>query len=281
MKAPFDTLDQLDLNYRGFQINLLRNDVKLRKAILEIFVFPALIAWALFGSDSTADQVAWTIFNIPNFLLGKTTHTQLFQIYNGYYGLGTHWSAVVIYGLMLVGTSYYLNKNLDIHNSLNISLTTGFVCLAIATFEFYWQISYAIFQNQWWVLKFQYPQARILIQNFMFLTTGLIVLFGINWKNYKLNIDKITVISFFATIMLIFFWWFYPFEITQLTVQTNQGIWVSNNFFPQTMYTIALNKNVAMGTMFYVANEGVHLINSLTKIMMTITFYSLFKIKYR
>lgn len=269
------------MHLHGFQINLLRDDVKLRKALFEIFCIPPLIAWVLLGADSTVDQVANMLFNVPNFLLGRITFNGLLQIYQSYYGLGTHWSAAVIYSLLFIGLSKHLREKLEVTNSLNLAITTGFVGITIASFEFFWQISYAVFQNQWWVVTFRFPQARILIQNIMFMTTGLLVLIGFNWKDYKLNIDKMTVLAFLVTIGFIFLWWFFPFQTTQITVPTEAGLWTSAHTFPQTMYTIEMNVGDAFGKMFYAADPYVHLVNNLSKIFMTLTFYSSFKVKRR
>jgi len=274
---PFQTLDNLDLQYFGFQFNILRDDVKLRKALFQIFFLIPLIAWVLLGSDSTADQVANLLLNIPSFVLGKINLTQLLQIYNSFYGLGMHWSASVIYSLFFIGISKYLNEKLNVKNSLNLSLTTGFTGLTIACFEFYWQFSYAYFQNQPWIIRFVFPQARILLQNILFATVGVIVLVGLNWREYKLNIDKLTVLSFLATIGLMFFWWYYPFPVQHLTV----GNWISSQRFPQTMYTISPYGSAGYGLMYHVEDAGVHLTNTLCKIAMSLFFYSLFKIKYR
>jgi len=281
LKEPFATLDNLNLNFHGFQINLLKNDEKLRKAILEIFVIPPLLFWALLGSDSTADQLACFIFNIPNCLLGKISLDELFQIYQSWYGLGTHWSAAVIYGLLLVGISKHLHENLGIRNSENLCMTCGYVGFSISVFEFFWQFSYAYFQNQWWVVAFQFPQARILIQNLLFASVGIIVLLHYWALNFKLNISKKTIITFLLTIGLILMWWYYPFQTTQLTVETHHKIWISSPQFPQTMYTIEMRQGDSFGELFYVADEGVHLLNNLAKIFMTLFFYNLFKVKRR
>lgn len=281
MKAPFETLDTLDLTFFGFQFNLLKNDTKLRKALFEAFFLVPLTLWVLLGSDSTADQVAYLFLNVPNFLLQKINLAELLQIYNSYYGLGTHWSAAVIYSLLFIGISKHLRNKLEVKNSLNIALTSGFVGLTIASFEFFWMGSFFIFQNQPWILRLQFPQARIIMQNVMFALMGIVVLLGFNWKDYKLNIDKRTVLFFLATLGLILLWWHYPFPTETLTVQTDYGVWVSSQNFPQTMYTIAPNKQVAYGIMYHIEDAGVHLVNNLCKIAMTLTFYSLFKIQKR
>ena len=277
LKHPFETLDNLDLQYFGFQFNILKDDVKLRKALFDIFFLIPLILWVLLGADSTADQLVNFLLNIPNFLLGNITFNGLTKIYDSYYGLGTHWSAAVIYSLLFIGISKHLRDELEAKNSENLALTTGFVAFTIGTFEYFWQVSYFIFQNQPWILRFQFPQARIILQNTLFLLTGAIVLLGFNWKEYKLNIDKRTITFFLATVSLILLWWMCPFETTPLTV----GSWTSSSHFPQTMYTVAPSSQVAYGIMYHVENPGVHLVNNLTKIFMTFAFYSLFRIRRR
>jgi len=279
LKDPFETLDNLDLRYAGFQFNILKDDVKLRKALFDIFFLIPLIMWVLLGADSTADQVVNLVLNIPNFLLQKISLDKLLAIYNGFYGLGTHWSASVIYSLLFIGISKHLRDKLDVKNSLNLAITTGFVGLTIASFEFFWIGSYYIFQNQPWILSLKFPQLRIILQNVLFATTGIIILLGFNWTEYKLNVDKITILAFFSTIGLIALWWYYPLPTQQLTVQLEESIWVSSSNFPQTMYTIEMNIGDGFGKMFYANDPYVHLVNNLAKIFMTLTFYNLFKIK--
>lgn len=274
---PFATLDSLDLRYGGFQFNVLRDDEKLRKVVFQIFFLTPLLLWLLLGADSTADQLAYFLWNIPSFLLQKITFNQLLEIYNSWYGLGTHWSAPVIYSLLLIGISKHLREKLDVRNSLNLSLTTGFVGLTIASFEFFWLGSYYFWQNQHWILTLQFPQGQIIIRNMLFALVGMIVLLGLNWKEYKFNIDKITILSFLATIGLVWWWWFYPFSTEQLVV----GNWVSSIHFPQNMYIVNVDSTVAYGIAYHIENAGVHLVNNLTKIAMTLTFYSLFRIKHR
>ncbi|MFX0142207.1 MAG: hypothetical protein ACFFDN_51690 [Candidatus Hodarchaeota archaeon] len=270
-KDPFETLDNLDLNFKGFQLNILRDDAKLRKAIFTIFFVPPLIAWVLLGADSTADQLAYFLVNVPNFLLQKITLNELFHIYNSWYGLGTHWSASVIYSLLLIGLSKHLREKLDIKNSENLVLTTGFVGFTIFSFEFFWWISYYFFQGQTWILSLWLPQLRLILQDSLFALPGIIIILGLNYKEFKFNFDKFTFLFFILTISTIFLWWFYPFPVTPLTV----GTWTSNARFPQTMYTLYPEK------LYYVADKGVHFVNNLVKIFMTLGFYSLFKLKRR
>lgn len=273
---PWETIDSVNLSFHGFQFNVLRNDVKLRKAVFDIlFVVPALM-WVCFGPDSTMDQVANTVINLPNFFLGVLSLEDLFKIFNSWYGLGTHWSAAVIYSLFFIGLSMHL-RSLNIKNSLNLGLTTGFTGITIASFEFYWQICFSVFQNQPWVLWFQYPQARILLQNFEFMLVGLFALLVVFRRGFTLNFNRYTTLCFLGAVFLMVFWIYYPFATNPLTV----GDWTSSLNFPQTMYTIQMEPTQALGALFHVENPGVHLTNNLAKIMLTLTFYSLFKIKRR
>lgn len=281
-KDPFATIDDLDLDYFHLQFNILKNDSGLRDVLFYFFFLPPLLACILLGSDSTIDQIGWLIWNFPNFALGKLGFIQWVEIYNKYYGLGTHWSASVIYSLLFIAISKYLKEKFEIKNSRNIAISAGVVGLSIACFEFFWLTSYYYFQKQYWILSLQYPQFGIIQRNILFLLVGIIALveiksLTINEKKLKLNFDKHTLMLLGLTIGLIILWLFYPFPTQQLT----NGNWISSPNFPQTMWTIQTNPNTAYGEMYYTQNEAVHLINNLTKISMTLTFYSLFKIKYK
>lgn len=262
----------------------MRNDQKLcDKFILPALVLLPLILWVFLGSDSTAEQVAFFLWNLPKFVLGKITFPEWIAYYSNYYGLGTHWSASVIYGLLFVGVSKYLREKTNTVNSENLAVTIGFVGLAIATFEFFWMGSYYIFQNQHWILSLRYPQLRIIMQNVLFASPGIIAIPGM-WKKYKLNLEWKTWICLFITVGLVLLWWYYPFPTQQLSVPViGYGTWVSSSNFPQTMYTIDMDisDKIAVGDMFHIEAPDVHLLNNLTKVFWTLTFYSLSKIKIR
>jgi len=284
LEDPFKTIDSINLQWLGFQFNLLRDDKKLCKALLEIFVAIPLICWILLGSDSTVDQVAWLLFNIPKLITGQINFNQWTSIYVHYYGLGTHWSASVIYGLLFVGVSRYLREKLETYNSYNLAVTTGFVGLAIGSFEFFWMGSYYFFQKQSWILSLQLPQLRILLMNLLFLVAGLIVILGMDWKKYTLNFNRRTIFFLCSTIFFVLLWYNYPFEVQQVTVDVQgYGTWINSPNFPQTMYTVDLDvtDQVAVGEMFNADNPGVHFVNNVCKIFWTLTIYNLAKIKIR
>lgn len=284
LNDPFTTLNNLDLQYFGLQFNILKDDAKLRKALFTIFFCVPLIAWVLLGSDSTIDQVQTLFFNVPLFLLGKVSFSYMIQQYEWWYGLGTHWSASVIYSGLFIGTSKYLRDKLKSKNSENLCITAGVVGLSIATFEFFWMGSYYVFQNQPWILSSGWPQIRIIIQDLLFGLIGIFVLIDIlsPKAKVKLNWNWKTWLFASITLGLVLLWWNYGFyfPVQQINVQTDYGLWTSSIHFPQTMYTVALHPTIsAIGDLYYVANSGIHLVNNLCKIFWTLTFYSLFQLK--
>lgn len=284
LKDPFGTIDSVNLEWRWFQLNILRDDLKLRKFMLGTVVLIPLLCWVLLGADSTAEQVAFFVWNLPKFVLGRITFTQWISMYSDYYGLGTHWSAAVIYGLLFVGLSKYFREKRDTINSENIALTVGFVGLAIASFELFWMISFYAFQGQTWILSLRFPQFRIILQNVVFALPGLVIISGMDWKKNVLNLELKTWLYLGVTVGLVLLWWNYPFPVQQLSVPVEGGgVWTSSPRFPQTMYTIDVNvtDEVAVGEMYHVEAPEIHLLNNLTKIFWTLTFYSLGQIKKR
>jgi hypothetical protein len=294
---PFSTLDSLDLNIKGFQINVLKDDLKLRKALFDTFFMLPLVAWVLLGSDSTIDQVAWLLYSFPSLVLGKITFSEWVSVFWKYYGLGTHWSASVIYSALFIGLSKHLRERLWIINSENLCITCGFVGLTISAFEFFWMGSYYIFQDQHWILSFYMPQFNLILQKVLFSLPAFVVAIGLYLgydeqtkktflrNDYSFNFDKYTVLFGFSALALILLWWNYGlfFPVQQLSVETSGGLWTSSPHFTQTMYTIDMNPldKISVGEIFYVQNDAVHLLNNLTKISMTLFFYSLFKIRKR
>lgn len=277
--TPFKALDGLDLSFHGFQFNVLRSD---RNLLHKIFYCPfliSLVAWLLLGADSTVDQVAWVLQEIVK---GNWGIQHLAETYVKYYGLGTHWSAPVIYSAQLMGLSKHFRDKFGIVDSVNLSVSGGFVALTIAVFEFTWLGSYAFYQNQPWVLSLCLPQMNIVLRYLLYLFTGILVVFGLNRKVYGFNFFNIkTLFLLLTSTVLILLWWNYGllFPVQTLTV----GNWASSPNFPQTMYTVDmdLTDGLAVGEMFYVPNEGVHLVNNLAKISQGLFFYSLFKIRLR
>ncbi len=270
--------------FQLFQLNLFRDDAKLRKAIFPLII-AACILWIAQGWDSDVEQIEHFLFYLPSFMLGRITWSQISFYYFDSYGKFVHYSAFVIYMLFFIGISKYLHDKLDVVNSQNIIASVSFVALSVGLFEYYWMISYYFLQNQPWILSFQWPQIRILLQNIFMIFIGLLFLVSIDWKVYKLNLnDWTTYVLLNLTFGFMVLWWMYGnlLPIQQISVQViGYGTWTSSKFFPQTVYTVETNvlDNISAGEQFWIQNDLLHLVNTLTKVFMTLTLYSILKLK--
>jgi len=286
----FRKLDSYDLmlhigKVKLFQLNLFRDDVKLRKVIIPLIIVAGIL-WLFQGFDSSVEQIEYFILNVPSYILGKITWSQLVFYYTDPYGKYVHYSAFVIYMLFFVGISKYLREKLDVVNSQNITASICFVAFSVGVFEYFWNISYYFLQNQTWVLTFEMPQFRILLQNIFMITVGLMFILGIDWKKYKPNLDKWTSIFLTYTILLIIVWCLYGliFPVQTISVQVSgYGTWHSTLYFPQTVYTVDTNilDHVAAGEQFWIQNDLLHLVNTSCKIFLTLTIFNILKIKRR
>ena len=283
LKSPFDALDNLDLKIFRFQLNIFKDEKKLREAlIIPFFVIPALM-WMLLGSDSTVDQATIVLINLPKYLFGQMTFDEVVGSYQHWYGLGTHWSAAVIYALLFYGISKHLS-DIGIKKSQNVAITVAFVGFTISSFEFFWQISYSLCQQQGWIVSLEYPQLRILLQDLMMFIPAVIIMMGMNYKEYGFNIDKTTLVLAVSTIGICYLWLNYGlyFPVERLTVYVQGfGNWTSSIHFPQTMYTVKMDatSSKTIGELFYVHDDAIHLVNNVAKIVMSLTLYKFFQIK--
>jgi len=188
-KYPFDYVDKLYINVkirnRTWDLNFLKYDVKLRKII---FYFSWIIfgIWILLGWDSSQSQFEFVAVEIPNFIMGRVSFEDLSFIYADQYGKGMHYSAWTIYGLMAWGLMKYYDEKLDIHGCRNFALAFSFTMISIASFETFWHYSFAIFQDQTWVIQWKVPQLKILIQNLSFFIMGSIMIFVMKVDEMKL-----------------------------------------------------------------------------------------------
>ncbi len=286
----FKKLDSYDIpihigKFQLFQLNLFRDDTKLRKAIFPLII-AACALWIAQGWDSSVEQIEYFLLYLPSFLLGKITWSQLSFYYFDSYGKFVHYSAFVIYMLFFIGISKYLRDKLDVVNSQNIIASVSFVALSVGLFEYWWMLSYFFLQHQFWIINFGWPQARILYQNLLMIFVGLLFLIGIDWKVYKLNLEWKTWVLLDITFGFMLLWWLYG---TILPVQSLSvyvigfGTWTSSKLFPQTVYTIDVDvtDNVFAGVQYYVANDILHGVNILCKVFMTLTLYSILKLKKR
>lgn len=270
----------------------MKDDQRLLKAMIGPFLIFPFIMWLVTalimvfttpynGFDAGINQLSYPL---TAFIMGEGLERMVFHFYDQY-GKGCHYTAIFIYYGFFVVLSKHFRK-LDIKNSLNVGFTTCFTALTIAVFEYFWMISYSLFQHQHWILGAVKPQTFIFIQNLCFILLGLLRMLNLNWKVVKLNLSKWTAFLLLCTVLLIGVWLNYGswFAVQRITVETDEGLWTSALHFPQTVYTVARSPSSTtfLNTeAYWVFNDWVHLVNTLTKIVMTATFLNLFRLEYR
>ena len=286
---PFSFFDNLNLRWKRFDLNIFRNYEKLRKSIL-ILSIVALVGWFVMGFDSTPLQILDPIIEIVQ---GKYVLADFWSRFNYYYGKEMHYSAFVIYGLAYVFLSQHFDK-FGVKMSKNVCYSASLTALSIALFEYYWIGSFAVFQNQPWVVTWAMPQLRILLQNLIFLVAGIIgvvymwldsyILNGkeVVGRNYCLNINWKAIALIGLSVAVGLFWIYYPFHVDVIQVPLSDGtVWTSSHLFPQTLYTIKTNvsSTINAGEWFYVPNDAVHAVNTLVKAVWTLTVVYIFKLR--
>jgi len=299
---PYGALDSLEVKGHGYRFNTSRIEAGLRKAFFNIeyvnfgkrripvpnglIVFAAIL-WALQGWDSSPHQIINFMNGLPDYLTGKITWSTLAGYYLDAYGKFEHYSAFVIYATLYYAVSLRLNK-VGVTRLRNVLMTTGLVALPIGAFEVFWNVSYYFFQGQTWILALQMPQLKIILQNdiAMPLIGVLVLVFLVDWRAYRVEPDWRTFICLFATMLLILLWWGYGnvLPVQQISVQVQgYGTWVSSRMFPQTVYTVDTNilDNMALGEQFWIQNDLLHLVNTITKVFLTLTAYFMLKIERR
>ena len=290
---PFSFIDNLNLRYKWVDLNIFRNYQKLRKSIL-ILSLVCLVAWFVFGFDSNANQFLNPLVElVPELVTGRLPlanfASSFMARYNYYYGIEMHYSAFVFYGLLFVFLSKHYQK-FGILKSKNIAYATAITCLSIGLFELYWVYSFAFWQNQPWVASWTMPQLRIILQNLVAFPAvgviGVVYMWADSYilekkeivgRHYHFRWDWIALVLICLSIGLAVLWWFYPWQTQQInvTIATPNGswLWTSSVRYPQTLYTVDadLTDGIAAGIRVYAPNDAVHGLNTLVKLVWTVT----------
>ena len=289
-------MDHLSLKIKGFNLNIFQKFKHVQKVAL-YGSFVALVAWFVFGFDSTPLQFIHVVYEgIPALISGESV--DLAAIYNSYYGKEMHYSAFVIYGFLY----YLMSRNFEksgILGTKNMVFSFAVMFFSISVFEWFWIICFAVFQNQPWAFTWAFPQLKILVQNSVFFVAGLLTSlymftdrffwdlktkerlgrrFWFCWKDRKLWI------YLGLTIIVCLIWIYYPpnWDVQLLTVTLENGdVWQSSRLFPQTLYTVDLNPGdlVNAGEWFWIENNMIHAWNTFTKILFGISTYYIFRMK--
>jgi len=292
---PFLFIDNLDLKlnlrFHVFNLNPFRDDVDTRKKAFLVSIF-FLGAWIFFGFDSTPLQLYHVVMD--GLLKGVRDLSSLRVIYQTFYGKEMHYSAFVLYGLTFWYLCRHYNKKMDIKGTQNFAYSAGITFLSIAVFEFFWMTCFSIFQNQPWVTTPRMPQMRIHLQNLAFFVFGCLIVFfmyvdshkfnnkgTVIGKRYRFKLNKKAVLLMVLTLSSILLWIYYPFPVEHFSVETSTGLWLNSRLFPQTLYTIDVDTTDSLnaGVWFYRENDLIHLVNTGTKALLTLTFLYVFSLE--
>jgi hypothetical protein len=262
---PFGFVDRMELKVSGHDLNFFRHDEKLRESALW-FTGLCIVLWVVTGWDGAEAQLEYLARGLYDFALGRIDWGEVVRLYYSGYGQWLHWNSLIVYGFVFYYSGKYF-RGLGVVKSLNVVMSLCFTFLSIGVFEVYWMTCYAFFQNQWWVVTWVMPQARILIQNFSFTVIGImgIVYFG-GGLGYRWRPTKLFVLASVLSVVFAVTWVFYPFPVTPFSI----GGWSNTNLFPQTLYTIELTPfdGINAGEAFFVEDNLIHFFNVVVKGLM-------------
>ncbi len=291
---PFSYVDRFNLTVKGLNFNFFQKYKATRKTALYGAMF-CLVCWIIFGFDSTPLQFINTLYvGVPGFLQGTKTLQDLVVMYHSFYGKEMHYSALVIYFSLF----YFMSRSWEaagVVKTKNIVFSFAGMFLSIAVFEWFWIYSFGVFQNQPWVYSWQFPQARILFQNFGFTLIGSLTCLYMLTERWHWNgrIQGERAYYFDArswklwlfvglSVAAALFWIYYPGYIQPISVNIADGtVWSNSRMFPQTLYTVDLVPfdGDNSGMWYYVENNAIHAVNTIVKFLWAATGYYVFKVK--
>ena len=280
----FDFLDRLSFEWKGWKPLSFLWFVEGWRVVAYYGVFICGLLWIWVGFDSCFDQIQYFLFGLPRFFAGEIGWNGLVELFWSRYGIGTHFSAFVIYGLYFIYLSLHL-ETLGVHRSMNLALSMFLTMLSISVFEWSWMVSYAVFQGQTWVLTWKTGQNRILFMESVFMVLGVLALtflYGITRvKGYCFNWNRKAKLLVLASVVGWVFWVCYPFPSPHVTVETSAGTWTSSPYFPQTLWTIDVDPfdDEAVGIPIWTHDDLVHFVNTFEKILITYTILYVLRVK--
>lgn len=282
-ETVFDQIDKLSLRIGPFDLAYAFSNIRGIRRNIAVLVILSAILWAVLGFDSTWEQInpflEAPIQSLQALFSTGPAHEELMYNINKYYGLGDHWSAPVIYGLAFIALSLYLEAQ-GIVRSLNFFVTTALSLANIGVFEFIYNRCYSFYQSQWWTFGLDWPNARNILFFATFVVSGALALIMLRDFGYKVTVKPWKGVLVCISLMLWIVWIAYPGPVETLTVQTDWGPWTNSRMFPQTFYAVDVtNDGLASGLPFYVQNNLLHLLNTVTKIFTTGALLSLFMVE--
>ena len=278
MTDLFEWIDRTNIHIGPIGFNAIKYEDDIRRKMLILFAI-SLAAWAFFGWDSTWNMIQpieQMLYHDPENLLQSLLdpNSALRAEMQSYYGVGDHWSALVIYGLAY----YYLSKHLQsvgVVKSLNFFATTCLSLMNVGLFEIAWNNLYGRLHGQMWVCTIMWgtKQFSNLAMFYTFITVGILMLVMLWQRGYRVTFPKWKQALVVGAFALWLFWIFYPLPFTQITVEW----WTSGKLFPQTFYAVntgTMDNQIL--TPHWVQNDLLHGVNTLVKVVTTAAYASLF-----
>ncbi len=281
LESVFDRIDKQKVEFLGVSPYAVLWNVKGWRKYFSFCVIAAGFCWIFLGFDSTWSMALPYIENLSVILAGKADWAALWAESQIYYGVGNHFSAPVIYGLLWILLSRHYDS-IGVHKSLNFCITTSLGLMNIGAFEVLWNTGYAVFQNQMWTITFQWKQVANLMMFGGFLFLGLLVVLYMVTGEYRLRVDRVFVGLFVLSVLCWGLWILYPGPVGNIDVVLADGsVWSNTRFFPQTYYAVDVNPwdKIAIGVPHYVENNWIHLLNTFTKVVFTAMLGYLFAFK--
>jgi hypothetical protein len=268
LRTVFEVIDSSNFHIGGFYPANIFKNTETWALYFRLIVYIGTMFWLVFGFDGTINQLTPLFSNIVPILTLKADYVTIFTEMQSLYGKGSHFSAIVIYGISWL-ILYERLKSVGIIKSFNFFMVMMLTLLNMGIFEVAWNQSCAYFQNLPWLLK----QPTNIIQYNFWIIFGVLAIAYLYTSGFKLNFNKYSLLLIVLSIGIWSFWIYYPFHIEQITVATTTGLWHSSPLFPQTLYTIDPDPtdNIYKGVFYYVENNWIHLTNILAKIIITYT----------
>jgi len=278
IETVFDKIDNQKTAFMGLSPWAILWNVDGWRKYFTFCVIAAGVCWVGLGFDSTWSMALPFVENLSGLLDGSVSFAAVWAEAQLYYGVGNHFSAPVIYGILWILSSLYYER-IGITKSFNFCITTALGLMNIGVFEYAWNTCYAVFQNQMWTITFQWKQIGNLMMFGLFVFLGLLVVLYMVTGGYRLRFDRTFLGLLFLSLMCWGLWIDYPGQVGNIDVTLVDGsVWSNTDRFPQTYYAVDVDPwdNVAIGEPNYVENDMIHLLNTFTKVVVTAMFGYLF-----
>jgi hypothetical protein len=265
LRSVFEVIDESTLHVGPVYLTRWMRGVKGWRLWAWACVYVSIAFYTIWGVDSTWDQckIYWDL--LPQLFSGQMNLAQVHQASLVYYGVSSHWTAPIFYGLAFIILSNHL-EGIGITKSYNFFMTTSLTLGNIGVFELAWNYLYSRLQNQPWTFSLQWRQGFNISCFSTFVFVGAMALLYLYADGYRVNVTPRKLAAAGIALGLWVLWVFYPAPVTQINVQTPWGPWTNGAMFPQTFYAVDIfDDGMSFGKAFYAPDYWVHFLNTACK----------------